>query len=158
MLVDLARNDVARVSRPGTRRVDRLLSVERYSHVMHLVSYVSGELREDLDALHAYVASMNMGTLCGAPKIRASQLLRHVEGGRRGPYGGAVGYLNHDGAMDSAIVIRSALVQGGVASVRAGAGVVHDSVGRHEAHETTKKARAVLRALTLARHRDGGES
>jgi anthranilate synthase component 1 len=147
MLVDLARNDVARVSRPGTRRVDRLLTVDRFSHVMHLVSYVSGELRGDLDALHAYAASMNMGTLVGAPKVRAAELLRELEPTKRGPYGGAVGYLSCDGAMDTAITIRSALVRDNVAYVRAGAGVVYDSDPQLEADETRRKAQAVLKAL-----------
>ncbi|MHB2017087.1 MAG: anthranilate synthase component 1, partial [Candidatus Xenobia bacterium] len=103
MLVDLARNDVARVSRPGTRRVDRLLGVDKYSHVMHLVSHVSGELRAELDALHAYAASMNMGTLVGAPKLEAASILRRLEATKRGPYGGTVGYLTADGQMDTAI-------------------------------------------------------
>jgi anthranilate synthase component 1 len=148
MLVDLARNDVARVSRPGTRRVARLLAVERYQHVMHLVSEVEGELAADLDALHAYAASLNMGTLVGAPKIRAAELLREVEATRRGPYGGAVGYLTHGGEMDTAIVIRSAVVRDGVAEVRAGAGVVLDSDPAREAEETRRKALAVLEAVT----------
>ena len=147
MLVDLARNDVARVSEPGTRRVDQLLRVERYSHVMHLVSHVSGVLREGLDPLHAYVATMNMGTLVGAPKIKAAELLRRFEATKRGPYGGAVGYLTADGRMDTAIVIRAAVVRDGMAHVRAGAGVVHDSDPRSEAHETRRKAGAVLEAL-----------
>ena len=148
MLVDLARNDVARVSRPGTRNVSRLLTVERYQHVMHLVSEVVGELGEGLDALHAYAASLNMGTLVGAPKIRAAELLRQYETTKRGAYGGAVGYLSHDGTLDTAIVIRSAFVQDGVAHVRAGAGVVLDSDPAAEAQETRHKAAAVLRALT----------
>jgi len=148
MLVDLARNDVARVSRPGTRTVSRLLTVERYQHVMHLVSEVVGELAGDLDALHAYAASLNMGTLVGAPKIRAAELLRQHETTKRGPYGGAVGYLAHDGSLDTAIVIRSAFVRDGVAQVRAGAGVVLDSDPAAEAEETRHKAAAVLRALT----------
>ena len=147
MLVDLARNDVARVSRAGTRRVSRLLTVDRYQHVMHIVSEVEGELAPGLDALHAYAASMNMGTLVGAPKIRAAELLRHHEPSRRGPYGGAVGYLTHRGEMDTAIVIRSALVQQGVAHVRAGAGVVLDSDPVREADETRRKAASVLQAL-----------
>jgi anthranilate synthase component 1 len=150
MLVDLARNDVARVAEAGTRQLDRLLTVERYSHVMHLVSQVSGELRADLDALHAYVATMNMGTLVGAPKIRAAQLLREREAEKRAVYGGAVGYITADGRLDSAIVIRSALVQGGVATVRAGAGVVADSEPHAEADETRRKAQAVLDAIALA--------
>jgi anthranilate synthase component 1 len=149
MLVDLARNDVARVSKPGTRAVSELLRTERYSHVMHLVSRVTGELRDDLDPLHAYQACMNMGTLTGAPKIRAMQLLRQHEGKRRGHYGGAIGYLRGDGSFDTAIVIRAALVENGVASVRAGAGIVHDSVPIHEADETRRKAEAVLRAIAL---------
>ncbi|MCB1050461.1 MAG: anthranilate synthase component 1 [Acidobacteria bacterium] len=147
MLIDLARNDIARVSQPGTRYVPRLLTVDRYAYVMHLVSYVEGALRTDLDAFHAYVASMNMGTLVGAPKIRAAQLVRSIEKTRRGPYGGAVGYFNAAGAMDTAIVIRSATVREGIACVRAGAGVVADSVPMEEAHETRRKAASVLRAL-----------
>ena len=147
MLVDLARNDVARVSRPGSRRVSRLLTVDRYQHVMHIVSEVEGDLADGLDALHAYTASMNMGTLVGAPKIRAAELLREHEPTRRGPYGGAVGYLTHGGEMDTAIIIRSALVQNGTAWVRAGAGVVLDSDPEREAQETSRKAASVLQAL-----------
>jgi anthranilate synthase component 1 len=147
MLVDLARNDVARVSRAGTRRVTKLLTVDRYAHVMHLVSEVEGELAPGLDALHAYAAAMNMGTLVGAPKVRAAQLLRELEPSRRGAYGGAVGYLTHDGEMDTAIVIRAAVVRHGVAEVRAGAGVVHDSTPEGEATETRRKAESVLRAI-----------
>ena len=147
MLVDLARNDVARVSRPGTRRVSKLLTVDRYQHVMHLVSEVTGELDAGLDALHAYAASLNMGTLVGAPKVRAAQLLREHERSKRGPYGGAVGYLTRSGEMDTAIVIRSALVRDGVAHVRAGAGVVLDSDPVREAEETRRKAMSVLQAV-----------
>jgi anthranilate synthase component 1 len=148
MLVDLARNDVARVSKPATRTVVRLLDVVRYSHVMHLVSQVSGELMDELDALHGYVATMNMGTLVGAPKVEAAKLLRRYEATRRGPYGGAVGYLTSDGELDSCIVIRSARVSpDGVAHVRAGAGVVYDSDPAAEALETLRKAQAVLAAL-----------
>ncbi len=150
MLVDLARNDVARVSRPGTRQVTRLLTVDRYAHVMHLVSEVEGVLADGHDALHAYAAAMNMGTLVGAPKIRAAQILREVESTRRGAYGGAVGYLNHDGGMDTAIVIRAAVVRDGVARVRAGAGIVFDSDPALEAQETRRKAEAVLRAIAKA--------
>jgi anthranilate synthase component 1 len=150
MLVDLARNDVARVSKPGTRRVERLLSVERYSHVMHLVSHVKGQLEDDLDALHAYVATMNMGTLTGAPKIKAAQLLRQYESTRRGPYGGAVGYFAMDGQFDSSIIIRSALVKDKTAYIRAGAGVVYDSDPLAEADETRKKAQAVINAILAA--------
>lgn len=147
MLVDLARNDVARVCKPKSRVVVKLLAVERYSHVMHLVSYVRGELDDRLDALHAYQASMNMGTLIGAPKLKAAEILREVEVSKRGPYGGAVGYLTNSGEMDTAILIRSALVQGSRAYVRAGAGVVVDSVPAAEAAESRNKAQAVLRAI-----------
>jgi anthranilate synthase component I len=150
MLVDLARNDVARVSRPGTRHVAQLLSVQRYSHVMHLASEVVGVLRDDLDALHAYQASMNMGTLVGAPKVRAAELLRTAEATKRGPYGGAVGYLDNAGELDTAIVIRSAVVKDGLAYVRAGAGVVYDSDPALEADETRRKAQAVLSAIHVA--------
>ncbi|MEM1031302.1 MAG: anthranilate synthase component 1, partial [Myxococcota bacterium] len=144
MLVDLARNDVARVSVPGTRVVSRLMDVVRYSRVMHLVSEVQGMLRDELDALHAYVATMNMGTLVGAPKLEAASLLRRAEAERRGPYGGAVGYFDADGVLDTCIVIRSAVVRDGVGTVRAGAGVVHDSDPEAEADETRRKAAAVL--------------
>ena len=147
MLVDLARNDIARVSLPGTRRVRELLAVDRYQHVMHLVSEVEGMLAPDLDALHAYAASLNMGTLVGAPKSRAATLLRQHERDKRGPYGGAVGYLARDGALDTAIIIRSALVREGVAHVRAGAGIVLDSDPATEAMETRRKAAAVLGAI-----------
>lgn len=150
MLVDLARNDVARVSRPGTRRVTRLLAVERYARVMHLVSRVRGELAPGLDALHACQACLNPGTLTGAPKLRAMQLLRESEQDARGHYGGAIGYLTGDGSFDSAIVIRAALVRDGMAHVRAGAGVVHDSDPLAEAAETRHKAAAVLRAIGAA--------
>lgn len=155
MLVDLARNDVARVSEAGTRSVTRLLDVVRYSRVMHLISEVEGQLKEGLDALHAYVATMNMGTLVGAPKIEAAHLLRLHEAERRGPYGGAVGYWDADGVFDSAIVIRSAVAREGVGTVRAGAGVVHDSVPLAEADETRRKAAAVLSILGQATTEDG---
>lgn len=153
MLVDLARNDVARVSRPGTRQVRDLMRVDRYSRVMHLVSEVSGELAEDLDALDAFRASMTMGTLTGAPKLRAAELIRTAEGTRRGSYGGSVGYIRGDGELDTCIVIRSAFVAGGQALVQAGAGVVADSVPAKEAAETVHKARAVLEAVAAAQGR-----
>ncbi|MBW8190156.1 anthranilate synthase component 1 [Neiella marina] len=150
MLVDLARNDVARISEPGTRHIANLLKVDRYSHVMHLVSRVVGTLRHDLDALYAYQACMNMGTLTGAPKIRASELIRSVEQERRGSYGGAVGYVNGNGTMDTCIVIRSAFVKDQVAHVQAGAGVVYDSDPQSEADETRNKAQAVMSAIRYA--------
>ena len=149
MLVDLARNDIARISQSGSRKVAELLKVDRYSHVMHLVSRVTGQLRNDLDALHAYQACMNMGTLVGAPKVRASQLVRQAEKSRRGSYGGAVGYINGLGDMDTCIVIRSAFVKHGTAFIQAGAGVVFDSDPQAEADETRQKAQAVISAIKM---------
>ena len=154
MLVDLARNDVARVSRPGTRSVQDLLRVDRYSRVMHLVSEVSGELADDLDALDAFRASMTMGTLTGAPKLRAAELIRQAEGVRRGSYGGSVGYIRGDGELDTCIVIRSGFVSAGTALVQAGAGVVAASSPAAEAAETVHKARAVLEAVAAAQGAD----
>ena len=150
MLVDLARNDVARISAPGTRKVTQLLRVDRYSRVMHLVSEVTGQLASDLHPLDAFRASMTMGTLTGAPKLRAAELIRQYEGTRRGSYGGAVGYLRGDGELDTCIVIRSAFARGGKAIVQAGAGVVSDSVPQREADETAHKASNVLRAIAAA--------
>ena len=150
MLVDLARNDVARVCAPGTRRVRDLLRVDRYSRVMHLVSEVVGTLAPGLDALDAFRASMTMGTLTGAPKLRAAELIRAAEGVRRGSYGGSVGYVRGDGELDTCIVIRSAFVRDGRALVQAGAGVVADSVPAAEAAETVHKAGAVLAAVAAA--------
>lgn len=147
MLIDLARNDVARVSERGTRRVTETLTVMRLARVMHLVSRVSGRLRSGLDALHALQACMNAGTLSGAPKLRATELLRTLELTRRGPYGGAIVALGDAGALDTTIVIRAAFVRDGIARVRAGAGVVHDSVAAAEAEETRRKAASVLAAL-----------
>jgi anthranilate synthase component 1 len=149
MLVDLARNDVARVSERGTRRVAKLMTVERYARVMHLVSSVTGHLRSGFDALHALQACLNVGTLTGAPKLRATQLLRETEITKRGPYGGAIGWINGEGLMDTGVVIRSAVVKDGTAFVRAGAGVVYDSDPQREADETRQKASAVLSTLSM---------
>lgn len=153
MLVDLARNDVARVSEPGSRLAEALFVVEKYSHVQHLVSRVTGRLAAGLDPLHAYLATMNMGTLTGAPKVEAMRLLRRYEPTRRGFYGGAVGYYLLDGEFDTAIVIRSLLIEDGRAVTRAGAGVVFDSLPAREAAETRHKARAPLAALGLTEER-----
>lgn len=147
MLVDLARNDIARVSESGTRQVKDLMQVDRYSHIMHLVSLVVGKLRPELDALHAYQACMNMGTLTGAPKIKAMQLIYQVEKQKRHSYGGAVGYLTSDGHFDTCIVIRSAFVQQGIAYIQAGCGEVLDSDPQMEADETRHKAKAVINAI-----------
>ncbi|NVJ61026.1 MAG: anthranilate synthase component 1 [Gammaproteobacteria bacterium] len=150
MLVDLGRNDIARVCQSGTRKIERLLEIDRYSHVMHLVSKVSGTLCEELDALSAYQACMNMGTLSGAPKVKATQLIRTIEQQYRGAYGGAMGYINAAGDMDTAIVIRSALVKDCQATVSAGAGIVFDSVSELEIKETENKAAAVIQAINQA--------
>lgn len=147
MLVDLARNDVARVARPGSRRVTRLLDTVRFARVMHLESTVEGELDQHTDAVDVIRSCLNVGTLSGAPKLKAIELIRSVEQQSRGPYGGAIGYLNGDGTMDTAVVIRSALVRAGIAEVRAGAGVVADSDPLVEAAETRAKASSVLAAL-----------
>ncbi|PIJ51808.1 anthranilate synthase component I [Erwinia sp. OLTSP20] len=152
MLVDLARNDLARICVAGSRYVADLTKVDRYSFIMHLVSRVVGELRPELDVLHAYRACMNMGTLSGAPKVRAMQLIAGAEQSRRGAYGGAVGYFTAHGDLDTCIVIRSAYVEEGVAYVQAGAGVVLDSDPQAEADESRNKARAVLRAIASAHH------
>ena len=117
---------------------------------MHLVSRVVGKLRSNLDILHAYIACMNMGTLSGAPKIRAMQLISDVEGERRGSYGGAIGYFTATGILDTCIVIRSAYVENKIATIQAGAGIVLDSIPKNEVNESINKARAVLRAIAMA--------
>lgn len=147
MLVDLARNDIARVTKKGTRIVNELLVVEKYESVMHLVSNVKGTLADELDALSAYLATMNMGTLTGAPKIEAMKIIRRLEKNKRGYYGGAVMYLTVDGQFDSCITIRSLQVKDHIAYVRAGAGIVYDSVPKTEFEETQHKANSCLRAV-----------
>ncbi len=147
MLVDLARNDIARVAEPGSRIVTELLTVEKYASVQHLVSNVKGTLAAELDALSAYLATMNMGTLTGAPKIEAMKLIRLFEKTKRGYYGGAVMYLTVDGQFDSCITIRSLQVRDHIAFVRVGAGIVHDSVPKTEFEETEHKARSCLLAI-----------
>ncbi|MBN1360277.1 MAG: anthranilate synthase component 1 [Sedimentisphaerales bacterium] len=147
MLVDLARNDIARVAAPGSRVVTELLTAEKYESVQHLVSNVKGTLRRDLDALSAYLATMNMGTLCGAPKIEAMKIIRQLERTKRGYYGGAVMYLTVDGQFDSCITIRSLQVRDHTAYIRAGAGIVHDSVPKTEFEETEHKAKSCIRAV-----------
>jgi len=147
MLVDLARNDIARVAQPGTRVVTELLTAEKYASVQHLVSNVKGTLGAELDALSAYLATMNMGTLTGAPKIEAMKLIRLLEKTKRGYYGGAVCYLTVDGQFDSCITIRSLQVKDHRAYIRVGAGIVHDSVPKTEFEETEHKAKSCLRAI-----------
>jgi len=150
MLVDLARNDIARISDVGSLQIPRLLEVDRYSQVMHLVSCVQGSLKSELDCFHAYQACMNMGTLTGAPKIKATEIIRKTEKKRRGSYGGAVGYINTHGDMDTCIVIRSAYCKNGTAHIQAGAGIVFNSQPKAEADETRSKANAVIHAILLS--------
>jgi anthranilate synthase component 1 len=147
MLVDLARNDIAHVAEPGSRMVTELLTVEKYESVQHLVSNVKGTLAAELDALSAYLATMNMGTLTGAPKIEAMKIIRRLEKTKRGYYGGAVCYLTVDGQFDSCITIRSLQVRDHTAYIRVGAGIVHDSVPKTEFQETEHKAGSCLRAI-----------
>jgi anthranilate synthase component I len=150
MLVDLGRNDLGRVSRPGTVTVSKYMEVEKYSHVLHLVSHVEGRLKPDLDALDALRSVFPAGTLSGAPKVRAMQLIAAAEGERRGLYGGAVGYLGYDGNLDTAITIRSAVLREGRAHIHTGAGIVAGSVPEKEFEETEHKAAALRRAIELA--------
>ena len=150
MLVDLGRNDLGKVCKPGTVRVIDFFAVERYSHVMHIVSTVTGELREDRTAFDAVTACFPAGTLSGAPKVRAMELIEELEPVRRGLYGGIVGYLDFAGEADTAIAIRTALVKDGVAHVQAGGGVVADSRPDYEDNECLNKARTVLSAVAAA--------
>jgi anthranilate synthase component 1 len=150
MLVDLGRNDIGRVSLPGTVKVSELMDVERYSHVMHLVTNVEGKLRPDLAPIDALAACFPAGTVSGAPKIRAMEVIAELEPDRRGPYAGCVGYFSFSGAMDTAITIRTIVLADGVAHVQAGAGIVYDSVPAREYEETMNKARALLNAIEEA--------
>ncbi len=150
MLVDLGRNDLGKISRFGTVKVEKLHSVERFSHVMHIGSSVSGKIKEEYDALDAIEAVLPAGTLSGAPKIRACQLIGELENNKRGIYGGAVGYIDFAGNMDTCIAIRMAYKKNGKVFVRSGAGIVADSVPEREYEECLNKAKATLKALELA--------
>ena len=153
MLVDLGRNDVGRVAEFGTVRLTAFMEIEKYSHVMHLVSEVRGRLRPDLDAVAALAASFPAGTVSGAPKVRAMQIIDELEPVRRGPYAGAVGYIGWGGrTLDTAIAIRTCIMRDGRAWVQAGAGIVADSDPATEWKETEAKAKAVLLALAHAAH------
>jgi anthranilate synthase component 1 len=150
MLVDLGRNDIGRVSRPGSVEVSDLMDVERYSHVMHLVTHVQGKLKDDLMAFDALRACFPAGTVSGAPKIRAMQIIAELEPEKRGPYAGAAGYFSFSGNMDMAISIRTMVMTGGVAYTQAGCGIVYDSVPEREYLETLNKAQALLKAVKQA--------
>jgi anthranilate synthase component 1 len=151
MLVDLARNDVGRIARHGSVSVDDFMIVERYSHVMHIVSNVRGELAPGHSAYDVLRATFPAGTVSGAPKIRAMQIINELEKSKRGAYAGAVGYFGFDGAHDSCITLRTCLLKNGTAYVQAGAGVVADSDPAYEFNETVNKAKGMLRAVALAR-------
>jgi len=152
MLVDLGRNDLGRVSEFGSVQVTDSMSIERYSHVMHIVSQVEGQLRDDVDALDLLAATFPAGTLSGAPKIRAMQIIDELEGQPRGPYGGCIGHISFAGEnMDTAIIIRTAVIQAGQLHVQAGAGLVADSVPEMEYQECVNKATAMFRAVALAK-------
>ncbi len=151
MLVDLGRNDVGRVSDFGSVKVDKLMYIERYSHVMHIVSTIEGQLRKDLTAVDALRACFPAGTLSGAPKVRAMEIIEELEPARRGTYGGTVLYADFSGNLDSCIAIRSLMVKDGKGSVQAGAGIVADSVPESEHQESLNKAQAVIRAIERAR-------
>jgi anthranilate synthase component 1 len=150
MLVDLGRNDIGRVSQPGSVEVSDLMEVERYSHVMHLVTHVQGKLRDDLTAFDALRSCFPAGTVSGAPKIRAMQIIAELEPEKRGPYAGAVGYFSYSGNMDMAIAIRTMVMTRGVAYTQSGCGIVYDSVPEREYQETLNKAQALLKAVKQA--------
>ena len=153
MLVDLGRNDVGRVSKFGTVEISDVMIVERYSHVMHITSNVMGELRDDCDAFDALAACLPAGTVSGAPKVRAMEIIDEIEPHRRGPYAGAVGYIDFAGNMDTCIALRTVVVQGDIAYVQAGAGLVADSQPTAEYEETLNKARGLLKAIEMTQRR-----
>jgi anthranilate synthase component 1 len=150
MLVDLGRNDLGRVCEPGTVEVETFMSVETYSHVMHIVSSVTGLLREGVSAMDALRSVLPAGTLSGAPKVRAMQIIDELEPIKRGGYGGAIGYLGYGGDLDTAIHIRTVVVKDGVAHIQAGGGTVADAKPAYELAESQNKTRAILRAIELA--------
>jgi anthranilate synthase component 1 len=155
MLVDLGRNDVGRVAKYGSVEISDVMMIERYSHVMHITSNVTGQLTEDRDAFDALAACLPAGTVSGAPKVRAMEIIDEVEPHRRGPYAGAVGYIDFAGNMDTCIALRTIVIQEGVAYVQAGAGIVADSVPEREYEETLNKARGLLKAIEITQQRAG---
>jgi len=151
MLIDLARNDVGRIARFGSVRVTEQMAIERYSHVMHIVSHIQAQLRDGLNAFDAFRATFPAGTVSGAPKIRAMQIISELEKSRRGFYAGVVGWFGFDGNCDSCIALRSVVLKNGKAFVQAGAGIVADSDPVREREETERKAMAVLAAIEQAK-------
>jgi len=154
MLVDLGRNDVGRVARYGSVELSDVMVIERYSHVMHITSNVTGQLAEGRDAFDALVASLPAGTVSGAPKVRAMEIIDELEPHRRGPYAGAVGYIDYVGNMDTCIALRTLVIQGNRAYIQAGAGIVADSLPEKEYQETLNKARGLLTAIELTEARN----
>ncbi|MBA4372667.1 MAG: anthranilate synthase component I, partial [Thermodesulfovibrio sp.] len=150
MLVDLGRNDVGRVSEPGSVQVTGMMAVERYSHVMHLVSNVEGELQKGLNAFDVLAACFPAGTVSGAPKVRAMEIIDELEPTQRGPYAGAVGYFSYSGNMDTCITIRTLIIKDGTIYVQSGAGIVADSQPESEHTETVNKARGMIKAVEMA--------
>jgi anthranilate synthase component 1 len=150
MLVDLGRNDVGRVAKTNSVSVNEKFTIERYSHVMHIVSNVQGKLKKGLDGYDVLAATFPAGTLSGAPKVRAMEIIEEMEPTRRGLYGGAVGYISFNGNMDTAIAIRTLLIKNNIAYLGVGAGIVADSVPENEFEETMNKGKALLKAIELA--------
>jgi anthranilate synthase component 1 len=150
MLIDLGRNDAGRVSQTGSVELTEKMIIERYSHVMHIVSNVTGRIKEDMSAIDVLRATFPAGTVSGAPKIRAMEIIDELEPVKRGVYAGAVGYLSWSGNMDTAIAIRTAVIKDGTLNIQAGAGIVADSVPENEWAETMNKGRAIFRAVALA--------
>jgi len=155
MLVDLGRNDVGRISLPGTVRVEKFMDVERYSHVMHLVSSVKGQLRPELSCIDALKAGFPAGTVSGAPKVRAMEIIEELEPFARGPYAGGIGYITPNGDMDTCIAIRSVFIKDRIGYTQAGAGIVYDSTPESEYYETINKSNAMFEAIRLAGRKDG---
>lgn len=154
MLVDLGRNDIGKVSKFGSVEVEKYMCIERYSHVMHIGSTVRGEILDSKSALDAVDAVLPAGTLSGAPKLRACEIINELENNKRGVYGGAVGYIDFRGNLDTCIAIRLAFKKNGRVFVRSGAGIVADSVPVNEYNECINKAKAVMNALTIAQEED----
>jgi anthranilate synthase component 1 len=150
MLIDLGRNDIGRVAKTGTVKVSEMMVVERYAHVMHMASNVDGELRDELSAMDLLRATLPVGTLSGAPKVRALEIIDELEPVKRGIFGGAVGYFSWNGNMDTAIAIRTAVLKDGRLHIQAGAGVVADSIAQQEWTETMAKAMSVIKAAAIA--------
>jgi anthranilate synthase component 1 len=156
MLVDLGRNDIGRVSEFGTVKCDSFMQIERYSHVMHIVSNVSGQLAHDKDFFDAFLSCLPAGTVSGAPKLRAMEIIAELENEARGAYAGAIGYLGFSGNLDTCITIRTIIFKNGKAYVQAGAGIVWDSVPENEYQETVNKAKGMLKAIRTAEAMFGG--